>query len=193
MYLNPILKMGGIAVLTVGLTACMDVSMDLEVLSETDARATMKTSMAADIYAMISAQADGEDDFCEDGETVETATTVDCIVVKEGTFAEIMEDDDGPTLEAIGNGQVRVSFPTGELSDQVSEGLGGDDDPEMMAMIASMFEGNAISMTISGGQIVDTNMEVAEDGMSARYDIPFVGIITGDLDLPEELYAIVQK
>lgn len=196
MFLAPLARTGGIAVLTLGLAACMDVSMDIEVLSQTEARATMVTSMDAEIYAMINAQAaEGEDDFCDDGEVVETGTTVDCVVVTSGPFDSLGLDDDegGPEIVAIGNGQVRVSFPTGELADQVAEGTGGAEDPEMMAMIASMFEGNFISMTVSGGRIVDSNMDIAADGMSASYQIPFVGILTGELDLPESLYAVVQK
>lgn len=196
MYLAPFARMGGIAALTLGLAACMDVSMDIEVLSQTEAKATMVTSMDAEIYAMINAQAeDGEEGFCDDGETVETATTVDCVVVKEGPFdaLDLEGEDGGPQIVAIGNGQVRVTFPTGELADQVAEGTGGSEDPEMMAMIASMFEGNFISMTVSGGRIVDTNMEIAPDGLSASFQIPFAGILLGDLDLPETLFAVVQK
>lgn len=194
MNLAPIAKAGGIAVLTLGLAACMDISMDIEILSETEARGTMTTSMAPDVYAMIIQMDESNEDFCEDGEVVETATSVDCIVVQEGPFAELelAEDDAGPTIEAVGNGQVRVSFPTEGIAEEVAEGAGAD-DPEMMAMISAMFEGNAIYISISGGEIVDTNMDRGEDGNSASYTIPFVALLSGDLDVPDELFAVVQK
>lgn len=197
MKFTSIAKLGGAAVLSLGLAGCMDITMDIEILSETEARATMTTSMEADIYAMIAAQAEeGDEGFCDEGELIETGTTVDCVVTSSGAFDELDFGDEqggGPAIEAIGNGQVRVSFPTGDLADQVAEGTGGEQEPEMMAMIAQMFEGAYITMRISGGPIVESNMDIAPDGQSASYQIPLTGVMTGEIDLPEELFAIVQK
>jgi hypothetical protein len=152
--------------------------------------------MAADIYRMVAAQqVEGEDGFCDEGELIETPESVSCVVTQSGPFDELDLDEDGsgPTIEAIGGGQVRVSFPLGELSQDIGEGVGAGEDPEMMAMMASMFEGNSITLTVSGGRIVDTNMEIAADGMSASYVIAFTELLTGEADLPEEAYAVVQK
>lgn len=197
MTFTPIVRLGAAAVLALGLAGCMDITMDIEVLSETEARASMTTSMEADIYAMISAQAEeGDEGFCDEGELIETGTTVDCVVTSAGAFDELDfgdEQNEGPHIEAIGNGQVRVSFPTGDLAEQVAEGTGSDEDPEMTAMIAQMFEGAQIVMRVSGGVIVDTNMDLAPDGQSASYQIPFTGVMLGELDLPDEIYAVVQK
>lgn len=197
MHFTPIAKLGGAVALSLGLAGCMDVTMDIEILSETNATATMTTSMEADIYAMIAAQAEeGDEGFCDEGELIESGTTVDCVVTSSGTFAELDFGDDqggGPDIEAIGNGQVRVSFPTGDLAEQVAEGTGGEQDPEMMAMLAQMFEGAFITMRVSGGAIVESNMEIAPDGQSASYQIPLTGVMTGELDLPEQIFAVVQK
>lgn len=192
---SPVAKLGSVAVLALSLSACMDISMEIEVLDESRAKGTMTTTMAADIYQMIETQAvEGEEGFCDEGELVESAETVSCIVTQSGLFSELDlgEDESSPVIEAIGGGQVRVSFPLGELSEEIGEGMGAE-DPEMMAMMASMFEGNMITMTISGGRILDTNMEVALDGQSASYEIPFSALMTGDIILPEEAYAVVQK
>lgn len=208
MNMIPITRCGGVAALTLGLAGCVDVSMEVEVLGIDEARILTTTGMSRELYAMFSSlpgdqEADGEDggdDLCEDGETVETATTVDCVTVFEGSFAEIMtqleETDSGSlVIEAIGNNQVRVSFPLDELTDEVVEGTGGavDDDPQARAMIAAMFEGSTVSIVVSGGPILDTNMEIAPDGNSASYALSFTDILTGDPMLPDEFYAVVQK
>ena len=189
-------KLGGAALITLGLAACVDISMDIEISSETEATATVITAMSSDIYAMISAQAEEGDDFCDDGELVETGPSVECIVVRSGPFDELElgdEEGEGPIIEAIGNRQVRVTFPVGELVDQVSEGTGVGDDPEMAALFAQMFEGAQITLSVSGGPIVSSNMEIADDGQSALIEIPLTDILTGQTELTEDLFAVVQK
>lgn len=193
----PLVRLSGAAALALSLAACMDISMEVEVLSQTEAKGTMATTVGADIYQMLAAQQTETDDdgFCDEGELVETPETVSCVVTSSGPFDEFEMGDDGesPTIEAIGGGQVRVSFPLGGLADEIGEGLGAGEDPETLAMMASMFEGAQIAMTISGGPILDTNMELAADGNSASLTILFTELLTGDIDLPEEAYAVVQK
>lgn len=192
----PLVRLSGAAVLALSLAACMDISMDVEILNQTEARGTMSTTVEPDIYQMIAAQqAEGDEGFCDEGELVETSESVSCIVTVTGPFEELKlgEDGEGPTIEAIGGGQVRVSFPLGELASEIGAGIGAGEDPEMLAMMASMFEGAQVTMSISGGRILDTNMEVALDGNSASYTILFTDLLTGQLDLPEEAYAVVQK
>ena len=46
-------RLAGASILTLALAGCMDVDMTIDVTSETDAEATMVTSLAADIYQMI--------------------------------------------------------------------------------------------------------------------------------------------
>lgn len=193
----PLVRLSGAAALALSLAACMDISMEVEVLSQTEAKGTMATTVGADIYQMLAAQQTETDDdgFCDEGELVETPETVSCVVTSSGPFDEFEMGDDGesPTIEAIGGGQVRVSFPLGGLADEIGEGLGAGEDPETLAMMASMFEGAQIAMTVSGGPILDTNMELAADGSSASLTILFTELLTGDIDLPEEAYAVVQK
>lgn len=196
MFHSPVARLGGVAVLALSLAACMDISMEVEVLNETDAKGTMTTTMAADMYQMITAQqVEGEEGFCDEGEVVENADSVSCVVTQSGPFSELDlgEDEAGPTFVALGGGQVRVGFPLSDLSDGIAESLGSGEDPEMMAMMASMFEGNSITLKVSGGRIVDTNMEIAGDSMSASFVIPFDGLLKGEIELPEEAYAVVQK
>ncbi|QJR20403.1 hypothetical protein [Pelagibacterium halotolerans] len=185
---------GGLALL---LTACMDVSMTVDVQSETEAEATMVTSMAADMVELMNAQAEGGDEeFCAEGELIENADMIDCVVVQSGPFDELdfeAEDGQGPMIEAIGGGQVRVTFPTGDLAESLDESMGEEQDPQMQAMITSMFEGHAITITVTGGTVVDTNMNISADGMTANYEIPFVDLFAATLDMPGELYAVVQK
>lgn len=196
MFHIPAVKLVGATALALSLTACMDISMEIEVLSETDAKGTMTTTVAADIYQMMEAQAvEGEEGFCDEGELIETPESVSCVVTQSGAFADLDlgEDGENPTFEAIGGGQVRVGFPLGDLTSEIAESTGAGEDPEMLAMMASMFEGAQITMTIGGGPIVDTNMDLSADGNSASLTILFTDLLTGELELPEEAYAVVQK
>lgn len=195
MTFAPIARLAGISVLTLSLAGCMDVAMTVDVQSETEAEGTVVTSMQADMVELMNAQAaETGEEFCAEGEIVARGDIVDCIVTESGPFADLSlqgDDGQGPVIEAIGNGQVRVSFPTGDISESMAESMGGEQDPQMMAMITQMFEGHSITLTVTGGEIVDTNMDV--DGQSASYELPFTALFDGSLQLPEELYAVVQK
>lgn len=196
MTLLPIVKFGAASALALSLAACMDVSMSIDVTSETEAEATMVTTMGTDMYEMMNAQAvEGDEEFCAEGELVQNVDTVDCTVVQSGTFEDLELDAEGggPVIETLGDGRVRVAFPTGEMAAALAEDTGAQDDPQMMAMMSQMFEGHFISMTVSGGPIGDTNMDIAPDGMSATYQIPFVDLMLGEIDVPDEIFAVVQK
>ena len=70
----PLVRLSGAAALALSLAACMDISMEVEVLSQTEAKGTMATTVGADIYQMLAAQQTETDDdgFCDEGELVET-------------------------------------------------------------------------------------------------------------------------
>lgn len=194
---SSLFRIAGIGALTLALGACMDIDMTVDIQSETEAEAIMVTSMAADMYEMMQAQAvEGEEEFCAEGDIVRNGDMIDCTIIQAGPFAELdfnTVEEGGPSIEAIGDGQVRVNFPTGELADAMAEDTGATGDPQMQAMINAMFEDRAITLTVTGGSIADTNMDISADGMSATYEIPFTTLFEGDTGLPPELFAIVQK
>jgi len=75
MTLKLIGRVAGVLALTLSLAACVDMTEDLTVTSETTAKATMTMTMGADIYAMLKAantsDAKSEDKFCDKpGETL---------------------------------------------------------------------------------------------------------------------------
>ena len=193
MILEQLAKISIAAGLAFSLSACIDASMHVEILSETTAKGTMVLAMDKEIYEMGEGS---DDDFCDDGTLTLEEDQAICTSVKEGDFATIdfTSEDEGGAAVAItsaGPGLVRVAFPTAELT----SGLEGEDssDPDMMKMMESFFEGHFVTMTVSGGEITDSNMEIAADGLSAETSIPFDKLIAGSVDLPDELYAIVRK
>lgn len=192
MKFSHLARLAGITLLAGTLAACMDVDMDIEILTAETGKATMTMTVDSQTYQMISSQEDS--DFCDEGEVVENEDNVQCIDVKEGTFAEIFEssdpDEETPSIEDLGGGKVRVNFPTGDLAASMGEDAG--DDPQMQAMMASMFEGKNLSISVSGGEILETNMELAEDGSRATLTIPFVDMMNGEVDVPENAYAVIQ-
>jgi hypothetical protein len=169
----------------------MDATMEIEVLSETSARGTMTMSMDKEFYDMAQASEEGGD-FCEDGDVTLTEDTAICTSTKEGSFDELAFDeggDDPLSFTSAGPGLVRVAFPTGNMQSDMSEDAS---DPQTAAMMKTFFEGHFLTLRVGGGEITETNMTLADDGMSAELVIPFEEMMTGEADLPDEAYAIVK-
>lgn len=189
-------KIAGAIALTVALTGCIDVTMDLQIQNDTTGKATMTSVMGKDFYAMVKAGAEGgdtgSDDFCKEDEGTLTELadgSAQCIQVKEGTFAEIAEGGDGgPTFTVVSPGVVRVSFKTTDMQSEVSEGA---QDEETKAMLAAFFEGHFLTMKVGGKKVTDTNMTLSGDGTSAETKIAFLDLINGTAELPDEYYAVV--
>ena len=189
-------KIAGAIALTVALTGCIDVTMDLQIQSETNGKATMTSTMGKDFYEMMKSSGEGgTNDFCkadEGGVLTENADgSATCVEAKEGTFAEITEGGDGgPTFTVVSPGVVRVSFSTKEMSGEVNKDAGAQDE-ETKAMLAAFFEGHFITMKVGGKKVTDTNMTLAPDSTSAEVKIAFMDLINGTAELPEEYYAVV--
>lgn len=186
------------AALTLGLAGCIDAKVDIEVLSQTTARATLTQDMGADFYAMVKMSAEeadqaDEDLFCDEGRLTENADgSATCVITEEGLFADLnlgSEEDPGVTFTRAGPGLVRVALDTSEMAAE----LGAEEqmDEETRQMMQAFFSGHAITLRIGGGVITETNMEKAEDG-AAEMVIPFLDMINGTLDMPDELYAVVR-
>lgn len=193
MQIGSLARLAGIGALAVSLAACVDVEMVIEVLDQDNGRGTITMTIDKSMYDMVTAEG-GESDFCEDGEIIEGEATVQCVQIEEGSFDELMFSEDSdepqPTVTNEGGGRVRVSFPTSTIT----EGMGADaDDPQTQAMMAAMFEGNTLTLTVTGGPIVDTNMELSADGQSASLTVLFTDLFDGTVELPEFSYAVVQK
>lgn len=194
MQISALARLAGFVTLTAGLAGCIDVEMDITVLSDATARGTMTASIDKQMYDMLAAQEGGAADFCEDGELTIEETIVKCSEVKEGAFADLIFDEDPegaePAIVNEGGGRVRVTFPTNTLGESMGEEA---TDPQALAMMTAMFEGHSLVLKVSGGRIVDTNMEIAPDGNSASLTISFVDLISGKATVPDEAYAVVQK
>lgn len=204
MNLSPIARAATILLLGAGLAGCMDMSVEVEVTSETTARGTMTQVMSAQVYPMIKAsQSDDadarpEDSFCHGGRLTENADgSADCVIVSEGPFAEMSFDGDDSkeavTFTSAGPGLVRVAFDTKDMQGDVTQAGGEEMDAETRKMMEAYFHGHFITLKVSGGEITDTNMARAPDGRSAETRIGFVDLLNGKTDLPDELFAIVKK
>lgn len=192
-------RLAGVLALTVGLAGCMDMAMDIEVLSETEAKATTTSTMGAEIYTMVKAQSagasseDSEDGFCQEegAQLTENADgSATCVQTMQGKFDELDLGEDGSaSFTVVSPGVVRVAFKTEDMKSE----LGTDEqDEQTKAMMLSLFEGHAITIRIGGREVIDTNMTLAGDRKSAETVIPFLDLINGTVDLPDELFAVVK-
>ncbi|MHB1110640.1 MAG: hypothetical protein ACYCZU_10035 [Devosia sp.] len=192
-------RLAGIVGLTLGLAGCIDVTMDIEVKSETEGKATTTSVMGADFYAMAKAgaasgEAKTEDGFCQEAgaQLTENADgSATCVLTVEGKFADLKldEGDDGASFTVVSPGVVKVAFKTDDMKGEL--GTEGQDE-QTKQMMQAFFEGRAITIRIRGKEVTDTNMTLSADKTSAEVVIPFIDLINGTIDLPDELYAVVK-
>lgn len=194
-------RIAGALVLSAGLAGCVDMTMDIEILSETAGKATVTSVMGADIYPMVKAGAAGENSgaegFCQEENAVLTENddgSATCVQTTEGSFADLdLDSDDGAEFTVVSPGVVRAAFDTKSMQGDIAASTGGEEemDEETKAMMAAFFEGHTITIRVSGKAITDTNMTLSDDGTSAEQVIPFLDLINGTADLADELYAVV--
>jgi hypothetical protein len=201
MNLKIIGQLAGALALTVGLAGCMDVTMDVEILSDTNGKATTTMVMGADFYAMAKAgmaqegqEGASQDGFCQEEGAVLTENadgSATCTVTVEGAFADLKtgEGDDGAKFEVVSPGVVKVSFSTADMSGEL--GTEGQDE-ETKAMMQAFFEGHNVTLRIRGNEITESNMTISADKKSAEIVIPFLDLINGTANLPAELFATVK-
>jgi hypothetical protein len=191
-------RIAGVVALTMGLAACVDMTEDVTVTSDSTAKAVMTMTMGADIYAMMkaadsSSSNDDEDKFCaKEGEqlTENADGSATCVATSEGAFDQLKfdEGDGKPTFTVVSPGVVRVAFPTKDMMGEI----GKESDEQTAAMMKQMFDGHFLTIRIGGKEVTDTNLTTSADRSSAEIKIPFLDLINGGAQLPEELYAVVR-
>ena len=199
MTLKLIGRVAGVLALTLSLAACVDMTEDLTVTSETTAKATMTMTMGADIYAMLKAantsDAKSDDKFCaKPGETLTENPdgTATCVSSTEGDFSALTFNEGGskPTFTSAGPGLVRVSLVTKDLMGDL--GSSETQDAETKAMMKQMFDGHFLTLRFGGAEVTDTNMTLSDDHKTAELKVPFTEMLDGTAKLPDELYAVVK-
>lgn len=192
-------RLAGIVGLTLGLAGCINLTMDIEVLSETTGKVTTTSEMAADFYAMAkageaSAETKPEDGFCreEGAQLTENADgSATCVLTVEGPFADLNLDDgdNGATFTVVSPGVVKVAFKTDDMKSEIGA---ENQDEQTKQMMQAFFEGKAITIRVRGKEVTDTNMTLSADKTAAEFVIPFLDLINGTVTLPPELYATVR-
>lgn len=181
--------------MAIGLSGCIDASMEIEVLSQTTAKGVMTVSMDRNIYDANPIAAGASSDFCDDGNLEVSADKVKCIQSEEGDFdaLEFGNDDEGERLQIVsaGPGLVRVSFPTKALTGDAGAEM--SDNPQAAQMVSAFLAGRTVTLIVSGGEIVESNMDIATDGQSAQMVISLMDLISGNANVPEETFAVVRK
>lgn len=192
MFHSTLVRAAGACVLAVGLAGCIDATIEIQAVDDENGIGTTTMAMDRQFYDMSIEQSD--EPFCpDDGELTLTETVATCVSIKQGAYADLIDNPDPdepvPTVVALGDGTVRVTFPTASMA----EGMAEDDmDADTMTMMQGIFSGKFMTLKASGGQVLDTNMVTAEDGLSASLKIPFLDLMTGEANVPDEAYAVIR-
>jgi hypothetical protein len=160
------------------------------------------------IYSQTAVAGSG---FC-DGANAQLTENADgsatCVETSEGAFADLKmnEDGKGATFTVVSPGVVRVAFSTAEMKGDLAASTSGEAaagggapadankemDEQTKAMMAAFFTGHTLTMRIHGKEITESNMDISADKTTAEKAIPFLDLINGTADLPDELYAVVR-
>lgn len=198
MNLKSLGRLAGVLALTAGLAGCIDMTAEIEVLSETTGKATTTMTMGAEFYPMIKQMAESGEQSAEDGFCVkfnEVLTengdgSATCTTVIEGKFDDL-KSSDSPSEDAsftvVSPGVVRVAMKSEGMASEVTEGQ----DEQTAQMMKAYFDGHNITIRIKGKKVTESNMTVSDDGTTAEIVIPFLSLMDGTAQLPEELFAVV--
>lgn len=200
MGLNWAGRLVGIVLLAGSLAGCIDAKVDVTVTSMTSAKAVLTQVMAPEFYAMVKTnaaqagpEAPAEDEFCAEGVLAENKDgSATCVLTEEGPFATLSMGNEKRTITftPAGPGLVRVALPTADVKSEI--GVDDTMDEETQQMIEAFFKDHAITLHFAGLEVTETNMTLSADKKSAEQVIPFLDLIEGKADLPDELYAVVR-
>jgi len=175
----------------VPLAACFDAELSINFPDEDRAEATMVIVASPEFYAMATT---GEESFCEGEETMNEAGDHVCTETVSGTIDEVVNNPDigeGMTIERRVGGLIYVAFDLGELTEEISPPE-EDGTEEMIEMMRAAFEGHAITLNLSGEEVLETNGTISEDGTTATYEIPLSITLDGSAELPESFNALIR-
>lgn len=175
------------------LAACLDAEMTLTFPDDDTAEGTMVMTATSEFYDM---SIQSGEPFCEDGIEAELGDgRHSCTETFSGTIDEAINDPDigeGLTIERRDGGLLFVSFDLKDMTADLTDATEETGGQEMVQMMAAAFEGHAITLNVGGGEIVETNGTVSEDGKTAQLAIPLDAVITGGDDLPPSFDVLVR-
>ena len=174
------------------LAACFDAEMSLSFPDEDTAEGTMVMTASADFYEMAVSSGDP---FCDTGVEAQLEDgSHTCTETFSGTIDEALNDPDigeGMTIERRDGGLLFVSWDLSTLTEDIvpAEEEGAE---EMVDMMVAAFEGHAITLHVSGADIVETNGEMSADGKTSTFSIPLDTMIKGAADLPASFDVLLE-
>lgn len=184
-------------VFVASVAGCVDATVEVDVASTSSGTLRITQVIEESTYDMLKAgsEAGEADEFCAEGELSLAGGSATCLISQTGSFEEISVDEDGEEalrITSAGPGLVRVAIPLEQLKGEVTADSAGTDQ-ETLNMIGGMFEGAQLTLKVGGGEITETNMDIGLDRRSAQKLLPLDALIRGDLDLPQEFFAVVRK
>jgi len=190
-------RCGGAAALALTLAGCVDVKLDVAVKDGDAVTGTMVQVMDGDTYTMFKSGGATGKDFCmEAGASLEEKSdgSATCTIVRSGTWSNLVFDEDRHketiSITPGDEGEVRVAFPVNEIVSAL--GNRQELDEQARSMLIAMFQGHTLTLSVSGAEITETNMQLEPDAHMAAEKIDFLDLLNGSANLPEEYYAVVK-
>lgn len=173
--------------LVLPLAACFDVDLSLNFDGENSAAGTMVMTASPEFYAMTTQSGDP---FCEAEEKTLEDGSHTCTDSFSGTIDELLADPnmgEGMSIERRDGGLVYIAFDLRDISNKVAPPQEDTKDgaDEMKQMMVTAFTGHAITLSVAGAEIVETNGTLSDDGKTATFTIPLEVLLDDNNDLPD--------
>ncbi|WP_421702506.1 hypothetical protein [Aliiroseovarius sp.] len=186
------------------LAACFDASISISFLDNENAEMNAVMTMGPEFYGMM---AQSGEDPCEEGVgeaqadgsficTISEQDTIDNLIAQVNAPSDPADAEspttgmaEGYSIERLDAETVRVSF---DLSEMMNDSKPDEDLGDMEEMLRAAFMGHAITMNVSGAEIVETNGTLSEDGKTATFVIPLEKMLDEDPGLPPSFDVTVK-
>ncbi|WP_298493451.1 hypothetical protein [uncultured Maritimibacter sp.] len=189
---------GAVLALTLPLAGCFDADVTADFSDRDAVRLDAVMTMGADVYQM--AKSTGEDP-CKEGVGTENADgTYTCAQTEVRTLADLIAEAndpnsdlgmaDGVSIEETADGNVRVTF---DLSEMTADMPSEEERAQMAMMFGDAFVGHAITMRVTGEEIIETSGEIVDDGKTAQLVIPLESMFSvSGAAVPQEFDVVVR-
>ncbi|HEY8576773.1 MAG TPA: hypothetical protein VIL88_10585 [Devosia sp.] len=194
-------------VLLITLGGCVDARVQVDVLDAETAHVIITQAVGAEVYGMIklrqaaaAAEAKAQKQaapaplFCQRGQLTEKADgSATCVLEETGDLAMLSRGPEGRRLELVAGeaGQVRVSLPISALRAVVAQQRRKLDE-EMQASLPALLAQASVTLQVSGGAVIRTNMVESANGKKAEQRILLRDVLTENENLPAQYFAVVQ-
>ena len=189
---------GAALALTLPLAGCFDADVTADFSDRDAVKLDAVMTMGADVYQMAASM--GEDPCKEGVGTVNADGSYTCAQSEVRTLDELIAEvgdpnselgmAEGVSIEETADGNVHITF---DLSQMTADMPTEEERAQMAMMFGDAFVGHAITMRVTGEEIIETSGEIVDGGKTAQLIIPLENMFSvSGAQVPQEFDVVVK-